>query len=87
MISVRINMVIDRNDTYTWILNTVQWAVNNCPSFLCDMPLDTTNGVTAPILNTGSLEPYIVREPGNLHYTFTFEDDRDATKFLLRWAS
>lgn len=68
-------MIIDRNDTYTWLLNTVQWAADNCSTFCCDKPI-----------NSGlALEPYIVREPENLHYTFTFEDERDAMLFAIKW--
>ena len=69
MISVRINMVLDVNDTYTWLFNTVEWAVINCPSF-------------RPHKNT--LEPYIVRDPTDLHYTFEFDNEQEATLFSLK---
>lgn len=85
MNTVKIPMVLNHNDTYTWLFKTVQWAVDNCSSFRCDEPLDSPE-VTAHVLNSCSLEPYIVRDPKDFHYKFTFEDDRDAMLFALRWA-
>lgn len=75
MIDIKIPMIPNVNDTYTWLYNTALWAANNCSSFQCQEPLE----------NSRSLEPYIVRNPGNLHYTFTFEDPRDAMMFAIKW--
>ena len=67
---VRLDMKIDLNDTYQWLAEVVRWGEENCPSFRLYY----------------TLEPYICRIPGDLHYKFRFADKRDATLFVLRWS-
>ena len=73
---IKISIIPDVNDTYYWLLNTVQWAVENCSSFYCEKSLD----------EAAALEPYIVRDYTNSHYKFAFDDNNEATLFLLKWA-
>jgi hypothetical protein len=68
--TVKIKMVFNKNDTYTWLYNTVNWALKNCSSFQ---------------YHKDTLEPYVVRDPKDLHYVFNFTDQQDANWFALRW--
>lgn len=68
--TVKVKMIYNCNDTYTWLGETVKWASKYCTSF--QQHIDT-------------LEPYIVRAPGDFHYAFDFADQKDANWFTLRW--
>lgn len=71
MIDIKIPIVNDVNDTYTWLYKTVEWTKANYPSFQ---------------YYKDSVEPHIVRDPKDLHYRFEFGDEKEATLFLLRWS-
>lgn len=73
---IKISIIPNVNDTYAWLLKAVQWAVENCSSFDCEKSL----------YEAAALEPYIVRDSTNLHYKFAFDDDHEATLFLLKWS-
>ena len=75
MTTVKIPIVGDVNDTYTWLFEVAEWAQANCSSFQFDKIVSHAH----------CLEPLIVREPTNLHYTFTFADPRDAMMFAIKW--
>lgn len=78
MITVRIDMVSDVNDTYRWLFTVVQWAVDNCPTFVCVVPYFE--------LNTHAVKPYIKLDPDDPHFEFEFGNQEEATLFLLRWS-
>jgi len=71
MISIRVDVIWHHNDTYNWLHNTVDWSVENCPSFQCT--------------DSRSVEQYIIRQE-DFHYRFEFADDEDASLFALRWS-